>query len=67
MCAESPAKKKHEVWTHDWKELAEADVPVLCTVHQPSSEIFAKFDDARNLEGLPSKLAESNLEFRFRL
>jgi len=27
------------------KELAQANVPVLCTVHQPSSEIFAMFDD----------------------
>lgn len=27
------------------KQLAEAGVPVLCTVHQPSSEIFAMFDD----------------------
>lgn len=27
------------------KALAEAGVPVLCTVHQPSSEIFAMFDD----------------------
>jgi len=27
------------------KELADAGVPVLCTVHQPSSEIFAMFDD----------------------
>mmetsp|Transcript_105347 Transcript_105347/g.187284 ORF Transcript_105347/g.187284 Transcript_105347/m.187284 type:complete len:662 (-) Transcript_105347:55-2040(-) len=27
------------------KELAIADVPILCTVHQPSSEIFAMFDD----------------------
>jgi len=27
------------------KELAQAQVPVLCTVHQPSSEIFAMFDD----------------------
>ncbi|CAE7034882.1 st [Symbiodinium natans] len=33
------------------KELAEADVPVLCTVHQPSSEIFAKFDDVIILHG----------------
>eukprot|EP00913_Durusdinium_trenchii_P022782 g21387.t2 len=27
------------------KDLAKANVPVLCTVHQPSSEIFAMFDD----------------------
>mmetsp|Transcript_96922 Transcript_96922/g.211909 ORF Transcript_96922/g.211909 Transcript_96922/m.211909 type:complete len:696 (-) Transcript_96922:403-2490(-) len=27
------------------KDLAESGVPVLCTVHQPSSEIFAMFDD----------------------
>lgn len=27
------------------KALAEAGVPVLCTIHQPSSEIFAMFDD----------------------
>lgn len=27
------------------KELAGTGVPVLCTVHQPSSEIFAMFDD----------------------
>ncbi|CAE8676936.1 unnamed protein product, partial [Polarella glacialis] len=27
------------------KQLAAAGVPVLCTVHQPSSEIFAMFDD----------------------
>lgn len=27
------------------KDLAQANVPVLCTVHQPSSEIFAMFDD----------------------
>jgi len=27
------------------KELAQAGVPVLCTVHQPSSEIFAMFND----------------------
>ncbi|CAK0904346.1 unnamed protein product [Prorocentrum cordatum] len=27
------------------KDLALAGVPVLCTVHQPSSEIFAMFDD----------------------
>jgi len=33
------------------QELAEANVPVLCTVHQPSSEIFAKFDDARSSVG----------------
>ncbi|CAE7759180.1 ABCG2 [Symbiodinium sp. CCMP2456] len=33
------------------KELAEANVPVLCTVHQPSSEIFAKFDDVIILHG----------------
>jgi len=33
------------------KELAEANVPVLCTVHQPSSEIFAMFDDVIILHG----------------
>ena len=27
------------------KNLAATNVPVLCTVHQPSSEIFAMFDD----------------------
>eukprot|EP00928_Gymnodinium_smaydae_P029715 TRINITY_DN22300_c0_g1_i1.p1 TRINITY_DN22300_c0_g1~~TRINITY_DN22300_c0_g1_i1.p1 ORF type:complete len:682 (+),score=91.49 TRINITY_DN22300_c0_g1_i1:46-2046(+) len=27
------------------KELASTGVPVLCTVHQPSSEIFSMFDD----------------------
>ncbi|CAE8621696.1 unnamed protein product [Polarella glacialis] len=27
------------------QQLAETGVPVLCTVHQPSSEIFAMFDD----------------------
>ncbi|CAJ1459430.1 unnamed protein product [Effrenium voratum] len=33
------------------KELAEVEVPVLCTVHQPSSEIFAQIDDAIILHG----------------
>lgn len=31
--------------TRALKDLAIAGVPVLCTIHQPSSEIFAMFDD----------------------
>jgi len=31
--------------TEALKTLAEADVPVLCTLHQPSSQIFAMFKD----------------------
>lgn len=33
------------------KELSAAGVPVLCTVHQPSSEIFDLFDDIIMLHG----------------
>eukprot|EP00933_Yihiella_yeosuensis_P004369 TRINITY_DN108733_c0_g1_i1.p1 TRINITY_DN108733_c0_g1~~TRINITY_DN108733_c0_g1_i1.p1 ORF type:complete len:672 (-),score=104.87 TRINITY_DN108733_c0_g1_i1:466-2481(-) len=31
--------------TEALKQLAEAGVPILCTIHQPSSEIFAMYDD----------------------